>query len=87
MASDRVQRRIDALLVDAALSRRDWQMALESAEAALGTYPENTEAISFMEASRRAVAAAASSSDTVAEPDINQSANDRHPEPVEERRH
>ena len=45
MPSERVNRRIDSLLDDAdtALERRDWQAALESAEAVLGFDAENAE--------------------------------------------
>ena len=55
MLSERVQRRIQALLddADAALAERDWQAALESARVALGLDPENQDAKSFVEAAQQ----------------------------------
>jgi hypothetical protein len=58
MPSERVQRRIDALLdeADEAISRRDWQTARELADAALGFDPDNDEAAGFLRAAERALA-------------------------------
>ena len=55
MPSERVQRRINSLLDDAdkSIERRDWQSALELAEAALGFDPENSEAKSFKDAAKK----------------------------------
>jgi hypothetical protein len=57
MPSERVQRRIDALLdeADEAISRRDWQTARELADAALGFDPDNDEATGFLLAAERAL--------------------------------
>ena len=59
MPSERVQRRIDALLdeADKSIELRNWQSALEFAEAALGFDPDNSEANSFKDAANRALTA------------------------------
>ena len=58
MPSERVQRRIDAILnkADAALANRDWRAAKELAGAALGFDPDNEDAQAFLSATDRAIA-------------------------------
>jgi tetratricopeptide (TPR) repeat protein/Cdc6-like AAA superfamily ATPase len=55
MPSERVQRRIDALLdeADAAISDADWPRARERAEAALAFDPDNTDAREYHDAAAR----------------------------------
>ena len=57
MVSDRVQRRIDSLLdeADGAISRYDWEAVRQAAEAVLALSPDNSDAITFLAATRRAL--------------------------------
>jgi predicted ATPase len=59
MPSERVRKRIEALLdeADAALARNDWRAALERAKAALAHDPENTDAAHYRDAAERGLAA------------------------------
>ncbi len=61
MPSERIQAEIDRLLdqISDSLAERDWQAALESAEAALGLDPQNEDAQALAEAARRGLEAAA----------------------------
>ena len=63
MPSERVQRRIDALLdeADAALAKGDWQAAKERAGVALGFDPNNEEAQAFLDAAEQGVSLSAPS--------------------------
>ena len=57
MRSDRIQRRIDALLdqADQALADHQWEVARDSARAALGMDPANADALAYLAAAESAL--------------------------------
>ena len=74
MVSDRMQRRIDALLdeADEAVTEREWQAVLEKARGVLGIDPGNEDALGFIQIAESAVGSSASPSvepASTAEPD------------------
>jgi hypothetical protein len=66
MVSERIRRRVDALLdeADAASARRDWSAVIEAAEAALGFEPDNEDAKSYVSAAHRALRAGGAAAET-----------------------
>ena len=84
MPSERVQRRIDALLDDAdsALADRDWQAAAEICQAVLVLDLENEDAQSYLAAAQKAL------SERGSDPRVDsreEASEEIHPEPVEGR--
>jgi tetratricopeptide (TPR) repeat protein len=63
MRSDRIQRRIDALLdeADQAVTRSDWALVRDRAQNVLALDPENADALAFLTAAERAMGGTAAS--------------------------
>ncbi len=57
MASERVQRQIDRLLdeAEAAITQRSWTLARDHAQSVLAIDPNNTDALTYIDATERAL--------------------------------